>query len=224
MSVWTRPNARAFKDRHEAGIALAGLLQGYARRNDVVVLALPRGGVPVAYEVSTALQVPLDVFSVRKLGVPGHPELAMGAIASGGVQVLNDDVLAWYRPSADTLEAVARVEMRELARRERLYREGRPLMLVEGRTVILVDDGLATGSTMRAAVEAVRQLHARQVVVAAPVGAPDTCEALRRLADDVVCVLTPDQFTAVGAWYLDFSETTDDEVRRLLSSPSPPAP
>ena len=216
MSVWTRPNARAFKDRHEAGIALAGLLQGYARRNDVVVLALPRGGVPVAHEVATALHVPLDVFSVRKLGVPGHPELAMGAIASGGVQVLNDDVLAWYRPSADTLEAVARVEMRELARRERLYREGRPLMLVEGRTVILVDDGLATGSTMRAAVEAVRQLHARQVVVAAPVGAPDTCQALRRLADDVVCALTPDQFTAVGAWYLDFSETTDDEVRRLL--------
>jgi len=216
VSVWTRPNARAFKDRHEAGIALAGLLQGYARRNDVVVLALPRGGVPVAHEVATALHVPLDVFSVRKLGVPGHPELAMGAIASGGVQVLNDDVLAWYRPSADTLEAVARVEMRELARRERLYREGRPLMPVEGRTVILVDDGLATGSTMRAAVEAVRQLHARQVVVAAPVGAPDTCQALRRLADDVVCALTPDQFTAVGAWYLDFSETTDDEVRRLL--------
>ena len=197
-------------------MALAGLLQGYARRNDVVVLALPRGGVPVAHEVATALHVPLDVFSVRKLGVPGHPELAMGAIASGGVQVLNDDVLAWYRPSADTLEAVARVEMRELARRERLYREGRPLMPVEGRTVILVDDGLATGSTMRAAVEAVRQLHARQVVVAAPVGAPDTCQALRRLADDVVCALTPDQFTAVGAWYLDFSETTDDEVRRLL--------
>ena len=217
MSVWTRPNAPAFKDRHEAGIALAGLLQGYARRNDVVVLALPRGGVPVAYEVSTALHVPLDVFSVRKLGVPGHPELAMGAIASGGVQVLNDDVLAWYRPSADTLEAVARVEMRELARRELLYREGRPLVLVEGRTVILVDDGLATGSTMRAAVQAVRQLHAQQVVVAAPVAAPDTCQAMRHLADDVVCALTPDHFTAVGAWYLDFSETTDDEVRRLLN-------
>jgi len=216
MSVWTHPNARAFKDRHEAGIALADLLQGYARRNDVIVLALPRGGVPVAYEVAAALHLPLDVFSVRKLGVPGHPELAMGAIASGGVQVLNDDVLAWYRPSADTLEAVARVEMRELARRELLYREGRPLVLVEGRTVILVDDGLATGSTMRAAVQAVRQLHARQVVVAAPVGAPDTCQAMRQVADDVVCVLTPDQFTAVGAWYLDFSETTDDEVRRLL--------
>jgi predicted phosphoribosyltransferase len=216
MSVWRRPNARAFRDRHEAGVALAGLLQGYARRNDVVVLALPRGGVPVAYEVAAALQVPLDVFSVRKLGVPGHPELAMGAIASGGVQVLNDDVLGWYQPSVDTVEAVARVEMRELDRRERLYREGRPLVLVEGRTVILVDDGLATGSTMRAAVQAVRQLRARTVVVAAPVGAADTCEAMRRIADDVVCVLAPDNFTAVGAWYEDFSETSDDEVRRLL--------
>ena len=197
-------------------MALAELLQGYARRNDVVVLALPRGGVPVAYEVANALHVPLDVFSVRKLGVPGHPELAMGAIASGGVQVLNEDVLAWYRPSADTVDAVARVEMRELDRRERVYREGRPLVLVEGRTVILVDDGLATGSTMRAAVQAVRQLRAAHVVVAAPVGAPDTCEALQRVADDVVCVLTPDRFVAVGAWYRDFSETTDDEVRRLL--------
>jgi len=198
-------------------VALADLLQGYARRNDVVVLALPRGGVPVAYEVANALHVPLDVFSVRKLGVPGHPELAMGAIASGGVQVLNEDVLAWYRPSADTVDAVARIEMRELDRRERVYREGRPLVLVEGRTVILVDDGLATGSTMRAAVQAVRQLRAARVVVAAPVGAPDTCDVLRRLADDVVCVLTPDRFVAVGAWYRDFSETTDDEVRKLLN-------
>jgi putative phosphoribosyl transferase len=225
MSVWQSPNARAFRDRHEAGVALADLLQGYARRNDVVVLALPRGGVPVAYEVASALHVPLDVFSVRKLGVPGHPELAMGAIASGGVQVLNEEVLAWYRPSADTVDAVAQVEMRELDRRERAYRAGRPLVLVEGRTVILVDDGLATGSTMRAAVQAVRQLRVGHVVVAAPVGARDTCEALRRIADDVVCVLTPDHFVAVGAWYVDFSETTDEEVQRLLTEPpSPPAP
>ena len=223
MSVWRVPNARAFKDRHEAGVALAALLKGYARRNDVIVLALPRGGVPVAYEVAVSLEVPLDVFSVRKLGVPGHPELAMGAIASGGVQVLNEDVLAWYRPSAETVEAVARVEMHELERRERLYREGRPLVLVEGRTVILVDDGLATGSTMRAAVQAVRQLRAGAVVVAAPVGAPDTCRAMRQVADDVVCVFTPDGFTAVGAWYEDFSETSDDEVRRLLSA-APLAP
>jgi putative phosphoribosyl transferase len=216
MSVWRAPNARAFRDRREAGVALTGLLQGFARRNDVVVLGLPRGGVPVAYEVATALHVPLDVFSVRKLGVPGHPELAMGAIASGGVQVLNEEVLAWYQPSADTVDAVARVEMRELDRREHAYRGGRPLALVEGRTVILVDDGLATGATMRAAVQAVRQLRAGVVVVAAPVGAADTCAAMRRVADDVVCVLTPDRFVAVGAWYADFSETTDDEVRRLL--------
>ena len=221
MSMWRAPNARAFKDRRDAGVALADLLQGYAHRNDVVVLALPRGGVPVAYEVARSLEVPLDVFPVRKLGVPGHPELAMGAIASGGVQVLNDEVLAWYQPSADTVEAVARVEMRELERREQLYREGRPLVPVERRTVILVDDGLATGSTMRAAVQAIRQLRAGSVVVAVPVGALDTCQAMRRVADDVVCVFTPDDFTAVGAWYEDFSETSDDEVRRLLSPPAP---
>jgi putative phosphoribosyl transferase len=219
-SSWRASNARAFRDRHDAGVALAGLLQGYARRNDVVVLALPRGGVPVAYEVAMALRVPLDVFSVRKLGVPGHPELAMGAIASGGVQVLNEEVLAWYQPSADALDAVARVEMRELERREHLYREGRPLVLVEGRTVILVDDGLATGSTMRAAVQAVRQLRAGRVVVASPVGAPDTCQAMQRVADEVVCAMMPDRFVAVGAWYENFSETSDDEVRRLLSAAS----
>jgi predicted phosphoribosyltransferase len=218
MGVWTFPNAPGFRDRHEAGGVLAALLQRYARRNDVVVLALPRGGVPVAFEVAVTLHVPLDVFSVRKLGVPGHAELAMGAIASGGVQVLNDEVLAWYRPSADTLEAVARVELRELERREQLYREGRPLILVEGRTVILVDDGLATGSTMRAAVQSVRALHAGAVVVAVPVAAPDTCRAMRGDVDDLVCAMTPEPFTAVGVWYRDFSETTDDEVRRLLSA------
>src|SRR6186713_1293248 len=162
---WGSRNARAFRDRQEAGAALAERLTAFARRDDVVVLALPRGGVPVGYEVAVALGVPLDVFTVRKLGVPGHPELAMGAIASGGVQVLNDDVLRWYRPSAGTIDAVARVELRELERRERLYREGRPLVLVEGRSVILVDDGLATGSTMRAAVQAVRQLRAGHVAV-----------------------------------------------------------
>ena len=200
---------------------MADLLKGYSRRPDVTVLALPRGGVPVAFEVATALQVPLDVFSVRKLGVPGHPELAMGAIASGGVQVLNEEVLEWYQPSAETIDAVARAEFRELERRERLYREGRPLALVDGRTVILVDDGLATGSTMRAAVEAVRQLHAGRVIVAAPVGAPDTCQALLRVADDVVCATTPDHFVAVGAWYEDFRETSDEEVRRLLAACRP---
>jgi putative phosphoribosyl transferase len=217
MSVWRTSNARAFRDRHEAGLALADRLLRFAHRIDVVVLALPRGGVPVAHEVASALHVPLDVFSVRKLGVPGHPELAMGAIASGGVLVLNEDVLAWCQPAPDVVEAVARVEMRELDRRERAYRDGRPLALVEGRTVILVDDGLATGSTMRAAVKAVRQLRAARVIVASPVGAPDTCAAMTQIADDVVCVLTPDHFSAVGAWYVDFSETTDDEVRRLLA-------
>jgi predicted phosphoribosyltransferase len=217
MSVWNTINARAYSNRREGGLALAHLLQSYAGRTDVVVLALPRGGVPVAYEVALALGVPLVVFTVRKLGVPGHPELAMGAIASGGVQVLNEDVLAWYRPSAATVEAVARAELRELDRRERVYREGRPLVPVERRTVILVDDGLATGSTMRAAVRSVRQLHAARVVVAVPVGAADTCAAMHHEADAVVCALTPDHFTAVGAWYADFSETSDDEVRHLLA-------
>ena len=216
VTTWGASNARAFADRHEAGRALAERLATFARRDDVVVLALPRGGVPVGYEVATRLGVPLDVFTVRKLGVPGHPELAMGAIASGGVQVLNDEVIDWLRPSADVVERVARVELAELDRRERLYRNGRPLVPLEGRTVILVDDGLATGSTMRAAVQAVRRLEAGRVIVAAPVGARDTCEAMRLVADDVVCVISPDRFVAVGAWYLDFSETSDDEVRRLL--------
>jgi predicted phosphoribosyltransferase len=177
----------------------------------------------VGSEVAAALGVPLDVFTVRKLGVPGHPELAMGAIASGGVQVLNDEVLQWLRPPAGVVEAVARTELAELDRRERLYRGGRPMTSIEGRTVILVDDGLATGSTMRAAVEAVRRLRAGRVVVAAPVGARDTCEAMRLVADEVVCVLSPERFVAVGAWYVDFSETSDDEVRHLLEAWGPPS-
>jgi predicted phosphoribosyltransferase len=173
----------------------------------------------VAVEVARALAAPLDVFVVRKLGLPGHPELAMGAIASGGIRVLNEEVLAWYRPSAAAIEAVARTELIELGRRERSYREGRPLTPVKGRTVVLVDDGLATGSTMRAAVEAIRQLSPARVIVAVPVGARESCAALRTLADTVVCALMPEPFSAVGRWYADFSETTDDEVRRLLSPP-----
>ena len=225
MSVtsWAGPNARAFADRRQAGAALAERLAEFAHRDDVVVLALPRGGVPVGYEVATALGVPLDVFTVRKLGVPGHAELAMGAIASGGVQVLNDEVIQWLRPSPDVVDAVARREMIELDRRERLYRGSRALLPLEGRTVLLVDDGLATGSTMRAAVEAVRKHHAGRVVVAAPVGARDTCDAMRQVADDVVCVVSPERFNAVGAWYVDFSETSDDEVRRLLQTWGPPS-
>jgi predicted phosphoribosyltransferase len=160
----------------------------------------------------------MDVLVVRKLGVPGHPELAMGAIASGGVRVMNEDVLTWYRPSAAGIEAVTRAELMEMERRERAYRDGRPPLPIEGRTVILVDDGLATGSTMRAAVQAVRRVRPARIVVAVPVGARETCEAFLKIADEVVCPLMPEPFSAVGLWYTDFSQTTDDEVRRLLST------
>jgi predicted phosphoribosyltransferase len=213
-----------FADRHAAGTALAERLKEYAGQNDVVVLALPRGGVPVAYEVARALNAPLDVFVVRKLGVPGHEELAMGAIASGDVRVLNQDVLAWYGLSASDVEAVARLEKAELERREHLYRGGRSLVSIDGRVVILIDDGLATGSTMRAAVEAVRRLKPSRIVVAVPVGAQDTCDQLRQVADDAICLMTPASFSAVGQWYRDFSQTTDDDVRRLLANVGhPPA-
>jgi len=207
-----------FANRHDAGKALAERLEEYAGRSDVVVLALPRGGVPVAFEVACALHAPLDVFVVRKLGVPGHEELAMGAIASGDVRVLNQDVLQWYRLSEADIDAVTRHEKGELARRERLYRGSRPLTPVEGRTVILIDDGLATGSTMRAAVEAVRRLNPARIVVAVPVGAQDTCDQLGHIADEAICLMTPASFSAVGQWYLDFSQTTDAEVSRLLAS------
>jgi predicted phosphoribosyltransferase len=192
-------------------------LRQYTGRDDVVVLALPRGGVPVAYEVARALEAPLDLFLVRKLGTPGHRELAMGAIASGGVRVLNDDVVRWYGIPQDAIDAVAREEELELRRRELTYREGREPAPIDGRAVILVDDGLATGSTMRAAVKAVRQRQPSRVVVAVPVGARETCDELSAIADEVVCVRTPEPFSAVGQWYLDFDQTTDEEVRRLLS-------
>jgi predicted phosphoribosyltransferase len=205
-----------FVDRRQAGQVLAESLQRFKGRPDVVVLGLPRGGVPVASEVAVALGAPLDVFVVRKLGLPGHPELAMGAIASGGIRVLNDDVVSALGPTPAQIEAVARAEGTELERREREYREGRPLTPVEGRVVILVDDGLATGSTMRAAVMAVRRLRPSLVVVAVPVGARETCAELRRLADEVVCGAMPEPFSAVGLWYRDFSQTTDAEVRQCL--------
>ena len=204
-----------FADRFAAGRALASRLQSFAGA-DVVVLALPRGGVPVGAEVARALRAPLDVFVVRKLGVPGHEELAMGAIASGQVRVLNADVVEWYGLSQETIDEAARRETAELERRERLYRDRSPLTPVEGRIVILVDDGLATGSTMRAAIGAVRQLKPARIVVAVPVGARETCDSLRAVADDVVCVSMPSSFHAVGQWYDDFSQTSDDEVRRLL--------
>jgi len=207
-----------FGDRHHAGTVLAGQLRHLAGRKDVVVLALPRGGVPVAFEVARALGVAMDVFAVRKLGLPAHPELAMGAIASGGMRVMNEDVVIRYRPTVAAIEAVTRAERIELERRERAYRNGQPAVSCEGRTVVLIDDGLATGATMRAAVHAVRLLGSARVVVAVPVGARETCEALREVADEVVCALTPEPFSAVGLWYQDFSQTTDDEVRELLSS------
>jgi predicted phosphoribosyltransferase len=219
--MFRNSNSLEFADRHAAGRALAERMNQFAGRTDVVVLALPRGGVPVAYQVAQALHVPLDVFVVRKLGVPGHEELAMGAIASGDVRVLNQEVLDWYRLSDADVDAVARHERAELERREQLYRGGRPLTPIEGRIVILIDDGLATGSTMRAAVEAVRRLNPSRIVVAVPVGAQDTCEQFRQIADDVVCVLSPASFSAVGQWYQDFSQTTDDEVRHLLASRDP---
>jgi predicted phosphoribosyltransferase len=216
--MWT-----PFPDRYEAGRRLAGRLAAYADRPDVLVLALPRGGVPVGYEVARALGAPLDVFVVRKLGVPGHEELAMGATASGGVCVLNADMVRALGIPSRAIEVVAARELQELRRRERAYRGDRPAPAVGGRTVILVDDGLATGSTMRAAVEAVRRLGPARVVVAAPVASPATCEEFRGVADECVCALTPEPFDAVGAWYDDFSQTTDEEVRELLARTAAPA-
>ncbi len=205
-----------FRDRTDAGQALAEKLKQYADRPDVLVLALPRGGVPVGYEIARALHAPLDVFLVRKLGLPGHEELAMGAIATGGVRVLNQDVVRPLQIPDEIIDMVASQELHELERRERVYRGDRPPPAVRGRTVILVDDGLATGSSMRAAVAALRQQGPARIVVAVPVGAAETCAEIRAQADDVICACTPDPFYAVGLWYRDFSQTTDDEVRELL--------
>lgn len=205
-----------FRDRAEAGRLLAAKLKAYAGCPNVLVLALPRGGVPVAFEVAQALRAPLDVFVVRKLGVPGHEELAMGAIATGGVRVLNDEVVSELGIPKWIIDAVAAEEGRELHRRERLYRDDAPPPQVSGRIVILIDDGLATGSTMRAAVAAVRQQKPARVIVAVPVAAAETCAEFRGIADEVVCAFIPDRFYAVGRWYEDFSQTTDEEVRWLL--------
>jgi predicted phosphoribosyltransferase len=209
-------NGHAFRDRRAAGALLAERVRHYKDREDVVVLGLPRGGVPVAYEVARALNAPLDVFVVRKLGVPGHRELAMGAIASGGVRVLNDEVVAMLSIPASAIEETAREERAELERRERAYRDGRSAAEVRGRVVLLIDDGLATGSTMKAAVQAVRARAPARIVVAVPVGAPQTCAELAAIADEVVCARQPERFAAVGQWYADFEQTSDAEVRALL--------
>jgi putative phosphoribosyl transferase len=206
-----------FQDRHDAGRQLAVRLLPYAGRDDVVVLALPRGGVPVGYEVARALGAPLDIFLVRKLGVPGHEELAMGAIASGGVRVINQRVIDTLKIPPEVIEQVTTMELEELERREREYRDGRPPVEVAGRVAILVDDGLATGASMRAAIEALRRREPGRIIVAVPVGAAETCSDLRQEADEAVCAQEPTEFYAVGLWYEDFAQTTDDEVRDLLA-------
>ena len=206
-----------FQDRRDAGRQLAAALASY-RKNEPVVLALPRGGVPVAYEVARALNAPLDVFLVRKLGVPGHEELAMGAIASGGVRVVNEEIVAAAGIEEQQIEAVAKRERAELERRERTYRGARDPVDVEGKTAIVVDDGLATGATMRAAVAALRSMAPEMVVVGVPTAAPPVRDDLARRADEVVCVIAPEPFGAVGFWYEDFAQTTDDEIRTLLAA------
>lgn len=207
---------KPFRDRRDAGRQLASKLASYSEPNSVV-LALPRGGVPVGYEVARALEAPLDIFLVRKLGAPGHEELAMGAVASGGVSVLNEDVVDALGIPQSIIERVTAREIEELNRRERLYRGGRPAPDIQGRTVIVVDDGLATGATMRAAIQALRLQQPARVVVAVPIASPEICEALRSEADDVVCAMTAEPFVAVGNWYEDFTQTTDDEVQRRLT-------
>jgi predicted phosphoribosyltransferase len=217
----TRP---FFLDRADAGRKLGKRLAAYAKRRDVLVLALPRGGVPVAAEVAHMLDVPLDVLLVRKLGVPGHPELAMGAIASGGIRVLNPDVIRSTGVPAEVIEHVARREADELARRERMYRGNLSPAEVEDHTVILIDDGLATGATMRAAAEGIRQRRPARVVVAVPVAAEATCDEIGDIVDEVVCLHTPEPFVAVGLWYEEFDQTSDVEVRELLDRARRPAP
>ncbi len=209
-----------FKDRFEAGRVLAGELSMYSGRDDVIVLALPRGGVPVAFEVATALNAPMDIFTVRKLGLPGNEELAMGAVASGGVRIVNEEVVRMYRVPGSSIDEAARRELLELERRERAYRGGRSIPELSNRTVILVDDGIATGTTMRAAVIALRRYKPAHIAIAVPTGPPDICEEFRKDADQVICATTPEPFWAVGAWYEDFTQTPDQEVRRLLDEAS----
>jgi putative phosphoribosyl transferase len=212
-----------FKDRTDAGQQLAAQLQHFAQRDDVIVLGLPRGGVVVASEVARALRAPLDVLLVRKLGVPGQRELAMGAIASGGARVLNHDVISLLDIPANVLEAITARELVELERRERVFRGQRPPPLVHERTVILVDDGIATGATMRAAIRVLRTQHARHIISAVPVAAQEICDELRAEVDELVCLLNPEPFYAIGYWYLDFTQVGDSEVRTLLAQAASPS-
>ena len=205
-----------FRDRPQAGQLLSKKLAGYANREDVIVLALPRGGVPVAREIARSLRTPLDVFLVRKLGVPGQEELAMGAIASGGVRILNQDIVQAMAIPTHVIDSVTATEVQELARRERLYRGDRPAPDVMSRTVILVDDGLATGATMRAAVAALRRMKPRRIVIAVPIAAVPTRQEFAREVDEIVCLHTPEPFFSVGFWYDDFSQTTDEDIREML--------
>jgi putative phosphoribosyl transferase len=206
-----------YKNRSEAAYILAEALKSYSGRSDLLVLALPRGGVPVAYEVARALAAPLDLMLVRKLGVPDHEELAMGAIATGGIRFLNADVVQALAITEEDIERVAQEEQRELRRREQLYRGEHPLPTIAARCVILIDDGVATGATMRAAITALRQRHPAAIVVAVPVAPPDTVEVLRAAADDVICPATPEPFISIGRWYEDFTQVSDEEVRDLLN-------
>lgn len=205
-----------FRDRAEAGEILSGHLQNYKSRPDVLVLGLPRGGVPVAYEVARELNASLDVFMVRKLGVPGHEELGMGAIATGGVRILHEGIIRELAISQPTIDLVSDREQQELERRERLYRGNRPAPTIEGRIVIIVDDGLATGSTMKAAVQAIAQQNPARLIIAVPTAPVETCEQLKQIADEVVCAINPEPFFAVGGSYADFNQTTDEEVRDLI--------
>jgi predicted phosphoribosyltransferase len=211
-----------FENREEAGRRLAFMLNQHVGREDIIVLALPRGGVPVGFALARSLHFPLDVFVVRKLGVPGFEELALGAIASGGVRVINDEVVANLPNAADLVDSVTDRESIELERRERLYRGNRPSLALAGRAVIVVDDGIATGSTIRAAIAALRKSGCSRIIAAVPVGPPESCRELRKEADDVICLLEPENFFAVGEFYQDFSQVTDDEVRYLLAQAARP--
>jgi predicted phosphoribosyltransferase len=214
---------RKFTDRAEAGQALAHILNFYTNKRDAVVLALPRGGVPVGYEIARQLNLPLDVWLVRKLGVPGHEEVAMGAIGYGGVRYLNSDLISKLGITSEQIEEVTKKEDIELKRRSRLYRGDRPLPELKGKTVILVDDGLATGATMLAAIKSLSQAETAHVVIAIPVGAKSTCLELEQLVDDFACIMTPDPFYGVGRWYVNFEPTSDEDVQALLKSASQPA-